>query len=129
MNQDLTVQLPSEIYVRIKKRAAESQRTVEAEAAELLAAMVPATGFLSDALAESLAALALLDNPDLERAAKTPLPAALAEDLEALHIKQQREGLTEVESVRSAHLSRAYEQSMLIRAQAAAILKSRGIVK
>jgi hypothetical protein len=51
----------------------------------------------------------------------------LAAELETLHFRRQREDLQEVDSQRCAELLRAYERAMLVRAQAAALLKQRGI--
>ena len=121
MSQTLTVILPSELYVRIKKRADEAHRSVEDEAIELLAATVPAEA------EQSFAALDLLDDAAVERAARSRLASELAAELESLHLKQQREGLTEAESARCSELVRAYERSMLMRAHAAALLKKRGV--
>lgn len=42
MSQTLTVNLPSELYVRIKERAAHANRSVEEEAVEMLAATAAA---------------------------------------------------------------------------------------
>jgi len=47
------------------------------------------------------------------------------ERLSELNAKRQREGLTEAEQQESALLVRQYERSMLVRAQAAALLKQR----
>jgi plasmid stability protein len=124
MSQTLTVNLPSELYVRIKKRADQANRSVEEEAIELLAATADAAQ-LGDA--ETIASLQLLDNESLERAARSHLAAEFAAELETLHFKQQRETLKEAEGIRCAELVRAYERSMLIRAHAAALLKKRGV--
>ncbi len=125
MTQTLTVNLPSELYIRIKMRADEAHRSVEAEAAELLAATVPEKPNLQLAVD----ALELLDNKDLAQAARSRLATELSAELESLHFKQQREGLTEAESARCAELVHAYERSMLVRAQAAALLKERGFMR
>jgi plasmid stability protein len=124
MSQTLTVNLPSELYVRIKKRADDAHRTVEDEAIELLAANVPAWDQFRVDIQQSLE---LLDTAAVERAAHSGLPVEFALELESLHFKQQREGLTDLESARCAELVRAYEQSMLVRAHAAALLKGRGV--
>jgi plasmid stability protein len=124
MSQTLTVNLPSELYVRIKKRADQANRSVEEEAIQLLAATAPA-GQPGDA--EAIASLQLLENESLERAARSHLAAEFAVELETLHFKQQRESLTNAEEIRCAELVRAYERSMLIRAHAAALLKKRGV--
>ena len=127
MFQTLTVNLPGELYGRIKERAEASRRSVEDETIELLATTVPTSGQLSVELQQSLASLEYLDDADVERAARSRLPAELADELEHLHHKQQREGLTAPEDARREELIRAYEKSMLIRAQAAALLKRRGL--
>jgi hypothetical protein len=57
---------------------------------------------------------------------QTHLPADAAARLEELHLKRQREGLTEQQENEAAALIRQYERVMLIRAQAAALLKQRG---
>lgn len=123
MSQTLTVNLPSELYVRIKRRADEARRSVEEEAVEMLVATDPAGG--SADFRQSLAALELLDTMDLERAARGQFSAELAAEIEALHFKERREGLTEAERSRCAELIGAFERSMLVRAHAAAILKKR----
>ena len=121
MNQTLTVNLPSDLYVHIKKRAENAHRSMEDEAIELLATTVPSE---SD---QSLLSLELLDNVAVERAARSRLPNELSAELESLHLKQQREGLTDAEAARCAELIGAYERSILVRAQAAALLKKRGV--
>jgi plasmid stability protein len=127
MTQTLTVELPSGLYTRIKMRAEQANRSVEDEMLELLAANVPPADELPADLRESLASLDLLDNEALVRAAQSRLAVELAAELENLHFRQQREGLTEADSERCADLLRSYERVMLIRAQAAALLKQRGI--
>lgn len=122
MTQTLVVNVPSELYVRIKKRADEAHRSVEDEAAVLLETTVPMEP------EQALASLRLLDNAGLQQAARSRLAAELAAELEALHLKQQREGLSAAESVRCAELMQAYERSMLVRAEAAALLQQRGVV-
>ena len=57
MFQTLTVNLPGELYGRIKERAEASRRSVEDEAIELLATTVPTSGQLSVELQQSLASL------------------------------------------------------------------------
>jgi len=127
MTQTLTVEIPTGLYARLQKRAEQTKRSVEVEVLEVLTSNIPATDELPSDLVMTLAALDLLDDAALVRAADSRLPAELAAELESLHFKQQREGLTEAEAQRTAELVRAYERAMLIRAQAAAILKKRGV--
>src|SRR5262245_57658278 len=125
-SQTLTLQVPEVLYSRLKQRAEQAQRTVEAETLELLAATVPAAEELPADLQQALAPLALLDDEALQHAARSRLGAEAAAELEALHLKQQREGLTEAEAQRRGDLVRQYERAMLVRAQALALLRQRG---
>jgi len=127
MSQLLTVNVPGELYLHIKKRADEARRSVEEEAALMLGATDPAADSSLADVRQFVASLELLDNAGIERAARGRLAAELAAEIETLHLKQQREGLTDTERTRCTELVRAYERSMLIRAHAAALLKKRGV--
>jgi len=124
--QPVTLNLPRALYNRLKHRAEQANRTVEAELLEVVATAVPVADELPTDLAEAISPLALLDDEALWRAARNHLPAEVAAQLEELHLKRQREGLTEAETQTLAGLVRQYERVMLIRAQAAMLLKQRG---
>ena len=124
--QDITISLPNLLYQKLKARAEQTQRSVEAEALDALVAAVPAIDELSTDLEASLAQLALLDDEALWRAARTTFAADAARQLEDLHLKRQREGLTEGEAQAAATLLQQYERAMLVRAQAIALLKQHG---
>jgi len=81
---------------------------------------------LPEDLEMALAPLSLLDDAGLWRAARTTLPSDVAQELESLNLKRQREGLTEPEAQTTAALVRQYERTMLVRAQAAALFRQRG---
>jgi chromosomal replication initiation ATPase DnaA len=121
MSETLTVEVPSGLFVRIKKLAEQANHSVEDEVLELLAATMPSED------EELIASLELLDNTALERAARSHLLPEFAAELEGFHLKKQRELLTEAETKRAAELLRAYERSMLIRAHSASLLKKRGV--
>ncbi len=124
--QSVTLNLPGHLYNRLKRRAEQAHRTVEAELLEVVASAVPVADELPAELNEAISPLALLDDEALWRAARSHLPAEAAVQMENLHLKRQREGLTEAEAQTLAGLVRQYERAMLIRAQAAALLKQRG---
>jgi len=92
----------------------------------MVATAVSVTGELPADLAEALSSLELLNDEALWKAARSHLPSEAAAQLEALHFKRQEEGLTETEAQTLAGLVRQYERAMLVRAQAAALLKQRG---
>jgi hypothetical protein len=127
MTQTLTVELPSTLYQRLKKRAEQADHSVEEELLDVLETSVPAGDELSSELRQALASMELLEDRALESAARSRLAREISAELEALHLKRQREGLTDAETGRCEELIRAYENAMLIRAQAAALLKKRGI--
>ncbi len=124
--QTVTLNLPEPLYQRLRERAMEMRRSVEDEALETLVAAVPVATDLPLDLAEAISPLAVLDDAALWQAARSRFPADAAQQLEDLHLKRQREGLTEDETQVVAALVRQYERSMLVRAQAAALLKQRG---
>lgn len=124
--QTVTLNMPSALYDRVKRRAEQAHRSVEAELLEAVAMAVPAADELPPDLAETISSLAHLDDETLQRAACSRFPTEKATELEALHFKRQDEGLTEDETQRAAELTRQYERAMLIRAQARALLMQRG---
>jgi len=124
--QIVTVQVPEVLFTRLKQRAEQTNRTLEAEVLDVLITAVPVATELPPDLEPALSPLAVLDDEALRQAARRCLPAAITDALEELHLKQQREGLTALERQSLADLVRQYERNMLVRAQAAALLKQRG---
>ncbi len=122
----VTLDVPTEIYDRVKQRALQSKRTVEAELVDALLTAVPTIDQLSSDLTQVIQSLTLLDDTALESAAQTELDQDIAAELEQLNFKQQREGLTKSETERLDQLNMQYEKTMLIRAQALLLLKHRG---
>ncbi len=125
-NQTITLTLPEPLYRELQQRAAQTRRTIEDETLEVLTGAVPVADKLPTDLAAALAPLSLLDDEALWQAARTRPAAEAAAELEDLHQKRQREGLSEAEAQQLASLLRGYERAMLIRAQAVALLKQRG---
>ena len=70
--------------------------------------------------------LAVLDDQTLWQVAQTRLASDTAAEMEELHLKRQREGLTPGEAEGLVALVKQYERTMLVRAQAAALLHQRG---
>jgi hypothetical protein len=70
--------------------------------------------------------LQFLSDDALWATARNRLPQEISMQLEQLNHKQQREGLTEVEAGTLEQLVQEYERMMLLRAQAAVLLKERG---
>ena len=124
--QTLTLNVPGPLYDRLKHRAQRSNRTVEDQTIALLVAFVPVADELPSDLAKAISPLSVLEDESLWRAARAHLAPAEASRLEELHQKRQREGLEDAEARELAPLVRQYERFLLVRAQAAALLKQRG---
>jgi plasmid stability protein len=124
-SQTLTVAVPDNIYARIRDRARQANRTVEAEVVGVLAESVSSEDLLPPDLQSAVDALDLLDDASLRHAAESRLTDEQAADLESLHLKQRREGLTPAEDATRGDLIRSYERAMLVRAHAAALLHER----
>jgi plasmid stability protein len=122
----VTVNLPDSIYGQLKRRAEQTQRSVEDELLEVVAASVPEEAALPSELSAAVAALSLLDDEALWRAARSHLPVTAAARLEALHLQRQHTALSPAEADELSGLVQQYEQAMLVRAQAAALLHERG---
>ena len=122
----IPVNLPSLLYERLVRRARKAHRSVEAELAEAVAALPDEPDELPADMAEAIAALHLLGDEDLWRAARQRLAAEKAACIEELHLKRQREGLYAPEVEMLATLMKDYTRIMLVRSRAAALLKQRG---
>jgi hypothetical protein len=125
-SQSVTVVLPEPLYARLARRAEKSRRTVEAELADAVAALPDEAEELPQDLADSFAALQLLDEAELWRAARQCLSAEKAAAIEDLHAKRQREGLSASESESLATLMRQHTRILLVRSRSAALLKQLG---
>lgn len=77
-------------------------------------------------VAEAVAALELLSDAELWRAARNSLAEADRSRLEALNLKQQKENLTPAEKETQERLLLQYDRAVLLRVEAARLVKERG---
>ena len=124
--QPVTLNLPNTLYHQVQRRAEKSHRSVEDELLEVIATAISALDELPREITEAMAQLVFLDDAALERVARRTMASEQVEQMEALNLKQQREGLTPEERQELTQLLRRYEHVMLVRAKAAALLKERG---
>jgi hypothetical protein len=122
----ITLHLPDTLYKRFRQRAEWSHRSLETELLDAVASAAPVEDELSPELIEAIEALVQLDDERLWRLARQAMSGEASQQLEALHSKQQDEGLSPDEDATRAKLISEYERTMLIRAQAARLLKDRG---
>lgn len=122
----VTLRLPAPLYDRFSSRAERAQRSLEAELLEAVATIAAEEEESYRDVAEAVAALDLLSDADLWRAARNPLATADRSRLEALNLKQQKESLTPAEKETLEGLLLQYDRAVLLRAEAARLLKQRG---
>jgi len=122
----VTLHLPETLYKRFQQRAEWSHRSLETEILDAVASAASEEGELSPDLIEALEALQQLADEQLWRLAREAMSPEASQELESLHLKQRDAGLDREEDAARANLIREYERSMLVRAQAAKLLKDRG---
>ena len=124
--QTVTLNISDGLYRRLQQRANQAHRSVEDEVLELVVGAIPVEDELPAELIEALAPLPTLTDAALWRVARSRLSGDVSAELEELHFKRQREGVTAEEADRAANLAQQYDRTMLLRAEAALLLKQRG---
>jgi hypothetical protein len=122
----VTLRIPAPLYDHFQSRAERAHRSLEAEILDVVATVAADEEELSQDLAEAIGDLELLNDDELWRAAQNRLPDDAKSQLEALNLKQQRVKLTPAEKETLEHLVQQYDQAVLLRAEAARLLKERG---
>ncbi len=125
-DRTVTVMVPPALYERLRRRAQQQQRSIEDEVVLALAEAVPPGGEFSPDLAATLASLEALDDEALWRLARSRVAEEDATRLAELGEKRQRGGLTEEELHEADELAQRHDRVMVVRAEAAALLKRRG---
>jgi hypothetical protein len=110
--QAITLNLPETVYEQIRRAAEKAQRPVNEVLVEAVTAVAPVIGIASGEMRTALAQMAYLNDAALWQAAQTTMTAEQRERLEALHDEQA--------------LLALYRETLLVRAQAAVLLKQRG---
>jgi hypothetical protein len=121
----VTLRLPPQLYSHFQNRAEQAHRSLEAELLEAVATAAEEEALVHD-VAKPIADLQLLNDEELWRAVQNPLAEDARAQLETLNFKQQREGLTPAEKEALEQLVHQYDQAVLLRAEAARLLKERG---
>lgn len=124
--QTITLNLPETVYQQIQRAAGKANRPIKEVLVEAVSAVAPVMEMPPSRLRSALAQMAYLNDAALWQAARATLPAQQRERLEALHDEQQREGLTADQRSEERSLVALYRETILVRAQAAVLLKQRG---
>lgn len=124
-NHTLTVVIPEILYGHLRRRAEQAQRPIEDELVLALAASLPVDADLPADLAATLASLVALDDTTLWRLARSRVAPEDAGRL--AEAGERRHGPLSGDEAREAEeLAACYDRVLVIRAEAAALLKERG---
>ena len=124
--QDVTIRLPDRLYHQVKQRARRMQRSVEEEVVAAVEVALPAFDELPLAVADEIGQMSFLTDQELWQAARSTMTSTENRRMQALLLKRQREGLSPEDEAEAERLAQRQERVMLVRAQAAALLKERG---
>jgi len=124
--QTITLRLPEVLYRQVEHRAQRMRRSVEDELIIVVSTALPTTDDLPLDIAGDLAQLTFLTDAELWQAAQTTLPPKDSERMQALMFKRQRDELTAAEEREAQRLAHRADRTMLVRSQAAVLLKDRG---
>jgi hypothetical protein len=125
MQEPVTVNVPRSVYERIRRAAEQRRRSVDEMVAEALSAAAPALDTPQDDMRAALAQLTYLNDAALWQAARATMPLPLRARLEELHSKQDSMELSVPEQAEVERLEQLYRDTLLVRAQAAVLLKQR----
>jgi hypothetical protein len=124
--QSVILHLPDVIYRRVRQTAEILQRPLEELLLDAVTAALPLLDDLPPELANDIAALALLNDAALWRAAQSTTPLSNQKRLDLLLDEKSRGALTARGQQQLEQLLSEYERVVLTRAQAALLLQQRG---
>jgi len=123
---EITLSLPDGVYEQLRLAAEKLQRRVEDVLREAVTAAAPVAGEAPTGMRSALAQMAYLNDAALWQAARATMRPEQRERLEALHIQQQKSGLSVGEQDEEHALLGLYRETLLVRAQATTLLQQRG---
>lgn len=123
---EVTLVLPETTYNQICRAAEKVDRPITDLLVEAVIAAAPTFESSTSMPRTALAQMSYLNDAVLWQAARATMSEPQRDRMEELHTKQQREGLTALESEEEQALLRLYRETILVRAQAALLLKQRG---
>ncbi len=124
--REVTIQLPVDVYEQIQRAAASAHRSMDDVLTEAVIAAAPTVEQTPTSLRSALAHMVYLNDAALWQAARATVAPGQRERLAVLHDRQQAGRLTDEERAEERALLALYRETVLVRAQAAALLKQRG---
>lgn len=125
-DQAVTLTLPEPVFEQIRRAAEKTHRPLNEVLVEAVVAAAPVMDAPPGPLRSALAQMAYMNDAALWQAARSTVTPAQRTRLADLHDKQQRQGLTKTEQTEEQTLLALYRETLLVRAQAAVLLKQRG---
>ena len=122
----ITLNVPLAVYEQIQRAAQKAQRPTDELFVEAIVAAAPALANASTNLKAPLAQMTYLNDAALWQAARSTLASEQRERMATLHEAQQRRLLSIEEQAEEQVLLKLYREVVLVRAQAAVLLKQRG---
>jgi plasmid stability protein len=120
------VNIPDDLYQRLKLRAAATLRTIEEQVVKTLeAGLYMEESDLPPEFAATLAALEASDDIELLRIAATPYSPRMTAALQEMRERQQRPDISDAEKRKIAEILYQYDMKELLRSKAEALLKQR----
>lgn len=122
----VTLTVPSVLYEHLQQRAEQRQHSIEDEVVLTLAATIPDSDLPPADLEATLATFTGLDDDTLWQLARSRVAEEDSARLDELGDQRQRAGLTRDELREAEELVQQHDRVMVVRAEAAAVLKQRG---
>lgn len=124
--QTVQLELPETVYQQIQRAAEKTHRPLNDVLVEAVSAVAPVMEMPPSSFRSALAQMAYLNDAALWQAARATMTAAQRARLEDLHEQGPTEGLSPKEQEEARALTALYRETILVRAQAAVLLKRRG---
>ncbi|MGH2461888.1 MAG: hypothetical protein ACRDIY_23785 [Chloroflexota bacterium] len=124
-SRSISVELPDAVYNQIKRAAERAGRPIDQVLTEALTVVAPVIDTAPMSLQSALAQLAYLNDAALWQASRATMASEKRVRLQTLHNFQQRRSLTDAERSEEQSLLQLYRETLLVRAQAAVLLKQR----
>lgn len=124
--QAVTVELPEEIYDKVKRAARATKRPVKQMLVSILKSAMPSLDEVPPEYRAELERMETFSDEELQKTTKARMSAAHQRRLNHLLRKNQAEGLSERERQSLTELSKEADRLTLCRAYAYLLLKQRG---
>ena len=124
--RQVTITLPDEIYQKVNKQSQIMEHSVADELAAVVISYVQEQDRLPSDIQQQLNALKLFTDQELWQTARMTAPPGKEERLQELIDKQELGKLSDSEKQEIDDISDLFSRIMLVRAEAAVLLKERG---